>query len=260
MAPESAASKIEIRHCTALEQFDQCVRIEQAIWGEGIVVPSAIFVAAHHSGGQVLGAFEGAKMVGFTLALAGSRAGEGFLHSHMTAVLADFQDRGIGRSLKLFQRQDALKRGLGLVEWTFDPLELKNAHFNLMRLGAVARRFIPNCYGITGSPLHLGLPTDRLVAEWWLDSERVKSILAENPLPRRGPIGRIALPANTAEIKSHDQVAGAQIQTGARGQFLRAFADGLVATALEPQGTRTDYVLEPSAAIAGLFLPESPAG
>jgi predicted GNAT superfamily acetyltransferase len=260
MVPESATGEIEIRHCATLEQFDQCVRIEHATWGEGIVVPSPIFVAAHHSGGQVLGAFEGAKIVGFTLALAGSRAGEGFLHSHMTAVLADYQDRGIGRRLKLFQRQDALKRGMGLIEWTFDPLELKNAYFNLMRLGAVARRFIPNCYGITESPLHAGLPTDRLVAEWWLDSERVKSILAENPLPRKGPVGRIPLPANTAEIKSHDEDAGARIQTGARGQFLRAFADGLVATAIEPQGTRTDYVLEPSATIAGLHLPESPTG
>ena len=260
MASVSDTGEIEIRHCATLEQFDKCVCIEHATWGEGISVPSAIFVAAHHSGGQVLGAFEGATMVGFTLAFAGSRAGEGFLHSHMTAVLADYQDRGIGRSLKLFQRQDALKRGFALVEWTFDPLELKNAHFNLMRLGAVARRFIPNCYGITESPLHAGLPTDRLVAEWWLDSERVKSILAEKPLSTKGPVGRITLPANTMEIKSNDHVAGARIQTDARGQFLRAFADGLVATAIAPEGTRTDYVLEPSATIAGLHLPESPTG
>ena len=117
-------------------------------------------------------------MVGFTLALAGVHEGRPFLHSHMTAVLESFRDRGVGRKLKLFQRDDALARGFQLVEWTFDPLELKNAHFNFMRLGAIARRFIPNCYGVTESPLHAGMPTDRLVAEWWLDSPRVNSLLS----------------------------------------------------------------------------------
>ena len=94
----------------------------------------------------------------------------------MTAVLEGFRDRGVGRQLKLFQRQDALRRGIELIEWTFDPLEMRNAHFNLMRLGAVARRYIPDYYGVTESPLHGGLPTDRLVAEWWVASERVRGM------------------------------------------------------------------------------------
>ena len=133
-------------------------------------------------------------MVGFTLALVGTRAAKPFLHSHMTAVLPEFQNQGVGRRLKLFQRHDALKRGIRLVEWTFDPLELKNAHFNFVRLGAIARRFIPNCYGVTESPLHAGLPTDRLVAEWWIDSDRVKNILADNSLPAAADTQSISLP------------------------------------------------------------------
>ncbi len=102
-----------------------------------------------------------------------------------------------------------MRRGINLVEWTFDPLELKNAYFNFVRLGAVARRLIPNCYGITNSPLHSGLPTDRLVAEWWLDSARVQAILEGTPLAGKGAGERIPLPSNIGEIKAQDPEAAA---------------------------------------------------
>lgn len=248
--------QIEIRQCATIPEYEECVRLEHLTWGEDISVPSAIFVVAHHTGGQVLGAFDQGKMIGFTLAIAGVRGGKPFLHSHMTAVLPEFRDRGVGRRLKLFQRQDALKRGINLIEWTFDPLEFKNARFNFERLGAVARRYIPNCYGITASPLHAGLPTDRLVAEWWLDSERVKSILADNPLPAKGAVVRISLPANMHEIRASDREAALRIQTEAREQFTKWFAEGYVATAVESNDATTDYILEPRDAIAGLRLPE----
>ncbi len=148
-APGSPA--IEVRHCDTLAEFEDCLRLEHAVWGHGedIAVPVPILAVAHHTGGQVLGAFAGPEMVGFTLALHGTRAGKEFLHSHMTAVLPEYRDHGVGRQLKLFQRDDALARGINLVEWTFDPLELKNAHFNLVRLGAMARRYLPNS---TASP------------------------------------------------------------------------------------------------------------
>lgn len=238
-----------------MPEYEECVRLQRVVWGEDIVVPSTIFVVAHHTGGQIIGAFDGPKMVGFTQALAGVRDGKPFLHSHMTAVLPEYRDRGVGRRLKLFQRQDALKRGIKLVEWTFDPLELKNAHFNLVRLGAIARRFIPNCYGITESPLHAGLPTDRLVAEWWLDSDRVKNILADSPLPPKGPFARISLPSNLSKIKSRDRDEAGRIQSSAREQFEKYFGGGCVATSVETRETTTDYILEPIAAVAGLKLP-----
>ncbi len=257
--------EIEIRHCASLAEFDECVRLEHATWGQEIAVPSAVFVVARYTGGQVLGAFHRSRMVGFTLALAGLRreVAEGgrtqtlrpFVHSHMTAVLPEYQDRGVGRRLKLFQRQDALKRGIELVEWTFDPLEVKNAHFNLVRLGAVAREYIPDCYGITGSALHAGLPTDRLVAEWWLASNRVQSILADNPLPLAGPAVRVSLPANIADIKAADRAAGARVQEEVRTQFQKWFAQGYAATGIETRGAVTDYILERAGAVAGLRLP-----
>jgi predicted GNAT superfamily acetyltransferase len=259
MTQLSRTLDIEVRHCTTLAEFDECVRVEHLTWGTEIAVPSAIFVVAQHTGGQVLGAFSSGEMVGFTLALVGVRAGKPFFHSHMTAVLPGHQNQGVGRRLKLFQRQDALKRGIDLVEWTFDPLELKNARFNLVRLGVVVRRFIPDCYGVTKSPLHAGLPTDRLVAEWWLGSERVKSILADNPLPAKGPVEHITLPSNLTDIKAGDRAAAARIQTEAREQFQKWFAKGYVATSIESTAATMDYTLEPATAVAGLRLPASGA-
>jgi predicted GNAT superfamily acetyltransferase len=253
--------EIEIRHCATLAEYDDCVHLEHAVWGEDIAVPSAIFVVAHHTGGQVLGAFAPAaanqksKMVGFTLALAAVRTRGPYLHSHMTAVLPEFRDRGVGRRLKLFQRQDALKRGIDLIEWTFDPLELKNAHFNLALLGAVARRFIPDCYGVTESPLHRGLPTDRVVAEWWLSSERVKSILADNSPPASDCAEHIPIPPNLDEIKARDPAAATGLQAAAREKFQTLFARGYVATSVESKGAATGYFLEPASGLAGLQLP-----
>lgn len=253
---KAARPEIEVRLCGSFSEYQQCVRLQEAVWGEDLVIGTSMFVVAHHTGGQVIGAFEGGNLVGFTMAVAGMRDREPFLHSHMTAVFPEYRDRGVGRRLKLFQRQDALRRGVAVVEWTFDPLELKNAYFNLVRLGAVARRFIPNCYGVTESPLHAGLPTDRLVAEWWLDSDRVKNILADNPLPTKGPVARISLPSNIGEIKSGDRKEGAQIQSAARQQFQKYFRGGCVVTGVETQGGETNYILEPAAAVAGLRLRE----
>lgn len=255
MTQPRSKDEIEVRHCATLAEYAACVRLEHLTWGGEIAVPSAVFVVAHHTGGQVLGAFHGTEMVGFTLALAGVRAGKPFLHSHMTAVLPEYRDRGVGRRLKLLQRDDALARSIDVIEWTFDPLELKNAHFNFVKLGAVARRYIPNCYGVTESPLHAGLPTDRLVAEWWLASERVKSILAERPLPASSSAVRVPFPANLAEVKAAD-ITPARIQTEAREQFQKWFAKSYVATGIERRGASSDYILEPAGALAGLQLPE----
>src|SRR4029077_8107946 len=172
---EAKAVENTVRACSSLSEFATCIEIERAVWGSADVdvVPLPLFVVAAETGGQVVGAFAGDRMIGFTLAIAGMRGRRPFLHSHMTAVLRPFRNQGAGRKLKFFQREEALARGIDLIEWTFDPLEIRNAHFNF-RLGAIARRFIPNMYGITTSPLHGRLPTDRLVAEWPLRSARVR--------------------------------------------------------------------------------------
>lgn len=240
---------IQVRPLHGIEEFDGCIKIEKAVWESADidVVPLPIFVVASETGGQVLGAFCGDEMVGFTLAIAGCRERKPFLHSHMTAVLEKHRDLGIGRRLKLFQRQDALARGIGLVEWTFDPLVTKNAYFNLMRLGAISRRFLPNAYGITTSPLHGSLPTDRLVAEWHLRSRRVQRILAgKRPAATFSKrAARIFIPVEIVQWKREDAGKAARLQSRIRAEFIRWFGKGYVATAVASHPAGTDYILEP---------------
>jgi len=119
------------------------------------------------------------ELVGFALAIPGLRNGHRYLHSQMLAVRQAYRNGGLGRRMKLYQRDDALARGIELMEWTFDPLEIKNAYLNIEKLGAIARRYNVNQYGITSSPLQGGLPTDRLIAEWWMKSKRVEAVLAQ---------------------------------------------------------------------------------
>lgn len=181
---------ITVRLLHTLDEFRRCVEITREVWGDSELEtePYITFVIAHHTGGQVLGAFDGDLMVGFTKAFIAVRDHTIYLHSHMAAVLPSHRDRRVGRQLKLAQREDALRRDIRLIEWTFDPLEAKNAHFNINRLGAISRRYIPNFYGITTSPLHRGMPTDRLLVEWHLDAKRVIAAINDlAPEPRECP-------------------------------------------------------------------------
>jgi len=237
--------EIEIRHCHSLPEYETCVDLELRIWGEQIAVPSAIFVVAHHTGGQILGAFDDDKMVGFTLALVGTRSGKPFLHSHMTAVLPAYQNQGVGRRLKLFQRQDALKRDIRLVEWTFDPLELRNAHFNLNRLGALCRKYEPNLYGVTTSPLHRGLQTDRLVAEWHLDSARVVAAIEDLVKEAVEAPAVIEMPAELERWQHEDSPEVGKVQAHVREEFTKWFAKGYAAVGLRTSPGKRAYLLAP---------------
>jgi predicted GNAT superfamily acetyltransferase len=136
---------VAIRRIDELKDLERCIELQKLIWGfEDIdIVPLPMFVVAAKVGGQVFGAFDGEQMVGFVMAVPGYRHGHPYLHSHMAALLPEYQGQGIGRQLKLRQRADALDRGIKLVEWTFDPLEFRNAYFNFQRLGVIARRYRP---------------------------------------------------------------------------------------------------------------------
>ena len=187
-----------------------------------------MFVVADKVGGQVMGAFDGDVMVGFALSVPGTRTGHVYLHSHMLAVRKDHRNGGLGRRLKLMQREDALARGIELIEWTFDPLEIKNAYLNIEKLGAIARRYNINQYGITSSPLQGGLPSDRLIAEWWLKSKRVETLLATGKNPPMVSESSIEVPAQIYDWKAAPETRGKaqQVQERNREQFLRAFSHG----------------------------------
>jgi predicted GNAT superfamily acetyltransferase len=175
----SSQNDIRIQPLSSLEHFERCVVLQLEVWGysDGDVIPRRVFVIAQRIGGQVIGAFAGETLVGFAMSLPGYRDRRPYLHSHMLAVLPEYRNAGIGRRLKLAQRDDAIARGFDLMEWTFDPLEIRNSHLNINRLGAIVRRYQPDFYGPSSSPLQGGLPTDRLYAEWWLRSDRVANLL-----------------------------------------------------------------------------------
>jgi predicted GNAT superfamily acetyltransferase len=230
-----------------MEEFQRCVALQRKIWGEDDleVEPATLFVVAEETGGQVLGAFDGERLVGYTLALVGFRDGALFLHSHMTGVLAEYRDRGVGRALKLFQREDALGRRIRLIVWTFDPLEIRNAHFNLNRLGAIARKYLPNLYGLTTSSLHLGLPTDRLLAEWQLDSDRVMAAVSDLAKEPESAPATIDLPAELDRWKQSDMGAVARVQMRIRGEFTDWFARGYAAVGVRKSAAGAEYLLAP---------------
>ncbi|HLZ41283.1 MAG TPA: GNAT family N-acetyltransferase [Candidatus Sulfotelmatobacter sp.] len=225
------AGPVELRRCHGIEEFRACVALQKEVWNftDAELVPLRMFVVADKVGGQVMGAFEGDSMVGFALSVPGVRSGHSYLHSHMLAVRKDHRNGGLGRRLKLMQREDALARGIELIEWTFDPLEIKNAYLNIEKLGAIMRRYNINQYGITSSPLQGGLPSDRLIAEWWLKSKRVETLLATGTNPPVKTEAEIEVPAEIYEWKATPETRGKarEVQERNREQFLRTFARGL---------------------------------
>lgn len=226
-----------IRDCYGLEEYAACVRLQEEIWGyEGDdLIPKREFVVIKKIGGQVIGAFDrslgdgSGPMIGFAMSMPGVVDGKPYLHSHMLAVLPAYRDRGIGRKLKLAQREDALQRGISRMEWTFDPLEIKNAWFNIEKLGAVVHRYFPNFYGVFSSRLQGDLPTDRLQAEWWMDSERVTSALSGKNARTTQVQQSIVVPAGIAQWKKNpaDLAKAVAVQAAIREQFQSAFSQGL---------------------------------
>jgi predicted GNAT superfamily acetyltransferase len=220
-----------IRKCEALAEMQACFTLQKEVWkfSDADLIPVRMFVVASKIGGQLIGAFEGTELVGFAIAIPGTRNGRSYLHSHMLAVRQEYRNGGLGRKLKLSQREDALARGFELMEWTFDPLEIKNAYLNIEKLGAIARRYNVNQYGITSSPLQGGLPTDRLVAEWWMKSKRVENVLAGSPIAGFECRTRIEVPAEIYEWKASDatRTQALALQERNREQFVCSFAEGL---------------------------------
>jgi predicted GNAT superfamily acetyltransferase len=170
-------ASIEIRELGDYADFNRCVDFQRLIWGRAFseLVPAAILWVSARTGGVVLGAFEpSGEMVGFLFGITGFVDGSPYHWSDMLAVVPRVEGLGLGRSLKARQRDVLLRRGVNSVGWTFDPLESRNAHLNFARLGVTVREYVRDCYGRSDSPLHAGLPTDRFIADWRLDSERVR--------------------------------------------------------------------------------------
>ena len=241
-------STITIRDCESHDDCQVCVDLQRSVWsvGEVDLTPAAIFLIAQRTGGQALCAFDGTKPVGFVLAFfarghfrgndSNPDPGRPYWHSHMVGVLPEYQNRGVGQALKLRQREEALRRGISTIEWTFDPLQLRNAHFNIARLGAIVRRYIPNCYPETASPLHAGLPADRIVAEWRLPTPSLSAAVTME--------GQVEVPiaSNIGELRIANPIAAREIQAALRQRLTELLGSGYSITGFR-KGTVTCHYL-----------------
>lgn len=254
---------IELRECKTWDESVQCETVQKQVWEMPDfrdVVPASFLFTAVKNGGILIGAFQGARMVGFAFGFLGSE-GKGparrFKHtSHMLGVLPSLRVRGLGARMKWLQRRVALEQGLDLMTWTYDPLQAVNAQLNLNRLGAIARRYICNAYGEMTDALNAGIPSDRFEVEWQLTDERVNAratgqtstetyggavnayeiawtaeelprITVEYPLT--GETVRVEIPAEINAIKARDLAVAAEWRERTRGTFERAFSAGYTA-------------------------------
>jgi predicted GNAT superfamily acetyltransferase len=237
---------LPIRALSSFAELERCVELQQETWGysTGDVIPRKMFIVANRIGGHVLGAFDGDTIVGFAMAIPGIRDGRPYLHSHMLAVLPEYRNYGLGRRMKLAQRDAAIARGIELIEWTFDPLEIRNAHLNIVRLGAIIRRYAPDFYGPSSSPLQGGLPTDRLYAEWWLRSARVEHVLRGEPKPTT-IVERVEVPAAVYEWKqsAEERPLALAVQARNREALQDAFNNGLAVLGYELDAARNGTFL-----------------
>src|SRR5262249_17962646 len=238
--------KLTVRALTAREDFDEAVKLQEEIWGlEPLeLIPVRLFAVATKIGGQGVGAYDGWRMVGFCFAFSGIKRGpKSYLHSQMLGVRKEYRNAGVGRILKLKQREDGIARGIELMEWTFDPLEIKNAYFNIERLGCIIRRYLVNVYGTTTSHLHGGLPTDRCVPEWWFRSPRVEAILGGLEPQRPSIEARISVPAAIETMRKTDPAAARGIQGDVTAQFQKHFVAGLAVVGFERAADTGTYLL-----------------
>jgi predicted GNAT superfamily acetyltransferase len=240
---------ILIRACEGHDELEACVQLQVEIWGydQSDVIPRKAFLVTQKIGGQVIAAFDtdlaGASpnggpesIVAFAMSLPGVKPPDKsgsearpYLHSHMLAVRESYRNRGLGARLKLEQRRDALARGIRHMEWTFDPLEIKNAFLNIHKLGAVVCHYRENFYGVSSSRLQGGLPTDRLLAEWHLSSPRVNDLLEGRPAAAQVIEERIQVPASIYQWKASkaDRERAFAVQLENRRKFQEAFSRGL---------------------------------
>jgi predicted GNAT superfamily acetyltransferase len=231
---------MNVRPLTEISEFEKCVELQREIWGlqDVDLVPSRMYAIWSHIGGLVLGAFDSERMVGFLNATPGLRDEMPYWHSLTLAIAPDYWNSGIGSELKLAQRDQARERGIRLIQWTYDPLESKNAYFNIQKLGVIVRRYYVNIYGRTSSRLNEGLDSDRVIAEWWIDEPRVK---VEND------VRRVYIPADIQILKKQSLKSAEDVQLRVRELFLKNIQDDYFVAGFERKDEWSEYLFVPGA-------------
>ena len=244
----------DVRECTTIAEFDACIELQREVFAlpDLEISPRRHLIVSRRAGGWTLGAFHHDGLIGFVHQLAAvRRSGEIIGYSHMMAVRQESQNRGVGAMLKWAQRAKSLGEGKKAITWTWDPMQARNAHFNLNRLGVTVRDYGVNFYGTdysTSSAYDVeraqGIDSDRLFAEWELESPRVVA-LSEGRTPelRAAPVRTIEIPPDWYGLIRSDVTRARSEQLRVRREFEEAFSAGLVCRAFERDEEHPHYLL-----------------
>jgi predicted GNAT superfamily acetyltransferase len=258
-----------------LEDVNKVVELQSDIWSRDVVSPQPQLLASIHHGGIIIGAFVKEILVGFCYGFAGFKENEAYLVSHMTGILPDYQNAGIGYQLKVMQRDWAINYGYNRMVWTFDPLEIRNGYFNVCKLGAYSKCYIPSYYGEMKDKLNKGLPSDRLLIVWDLRSKRVEDAVIQSKITKTEkeyklllnweqlaeytvPIMpqkkiektqggyRVPVPTNIQSIKQQNSELALAWRYAVRAAISEAFANGFRITGVQKEQNSTIhfYILE----------------
>lgn len=272
---------IVVRPLSSRAEFEIAEGVQASAWGVGDrgVTPKEVLIAIHDNGGLVLGAFDRNSMVGYALMMPGYNGKEVYMYSHQTGVRKEYQSKGVGYLLKRKQREVALKRGFKMIAWTFDPMIGRNAHFNMKKLGIVARNYMVDYYGPMNDSINWGLPTDRVLCEWFLETSTQRRIRASTKkvtretfrvIDRTGaePYPKckdwridlsvdkalLDIPRDIVALKKKDLDEGKRWREATRDAFQRYFGAGFTAVALIEEKGELRYLLSKPE------LPENPFG
>ena len=242
---------IEIRECETIEELQGCVDLQRTVFATPDLENSPVrhLIVTKYAGGFTLGAFDVGKMVGFVLSVPGFKGEKRFFYSHMTAVDRNYQNCGIGAKLKWAQRERSLKEGVNYIKWTFQPVQARNAFFNLERLGANVKIYQPNFYGTDYSTSVeqdsvRGVDSDRLFADWHLESEKVKRLASGEQFEETGEAARtIEIPNDWNKLIVENTAKAIAEQERIKHEFQTAFADGLIAKGFERSEKNPIYLL-----------------
>lgn len=261
---------LSIRPLASPSDFEAAEDVQAKAWGMAGgrgVTPKEVLIAMHDNGGLVLGAFDGKMMVGLAVMMPGNAGGRAYLYSHQTGVVPEYRSRGVGYLLKQKQREAALESGVGMIAWTFDPIIALNAYFNMGKLGAIARNYHVDYYGRMPDSINDGWPTDRFLAEWYVDprtrsrisrSARVRpdacSVLKTGggePNPRcldwevdlKAPQALVRIPGDIVALKRTDPSEALRWRRATREVFSSYFNAGYSAVSVDRRGGALHYVL-----------------
>jgi predicted GNAT superfamily acetyltransferase len=243
-------NNIRIKECDSLSDLADCVELQREVFAlpELEISPVRHFIVTKNAGGFTLGAFDGQELIGFVLSVPAYLRGQRAFYSHMTAVRSRYQSYGIGAQLKWAQRERSLLEGVKLIKWTFEPTKARNAYFNLQKLGAVVREYKENFYGTDYSTApqenSVGLASDRLFAEWELESEKVKTLAAgQHYCETEIPVASISIPADWYGLVKWNSLKAFEEQLRIRREFETAFADRLICRGFERSDTEPKFML-----------------